>query len=516
MDYDLCVIGGGINGSGIARDAAGRGLSVLLVEAQDLASATSSASTKLVHGGLRYLEHYEFKLVRESLREREILLKAAPHIIWPMDFVLPHNDNLRPYWMIKAGMMLYDFLGGRKKLKKSQSLDFGTDSIADPLNESYERGFSYADCWVEDARLVTLNAMDAYERGATVLPRTACVGLSPSRDKKSWNVNLQNMFNGDEFVVSAGMVINAGGPWVRSLLDSSNLTDNAGVPNVRLVKGSHVVFPKLYEGDQTFILQQPDGRIIFTIPYEYNYTLVGTTDVPYEGDPSQVAIDKDEIEYLCAAVNRSLKQQVSPDNVIWSYSGVRSLVDDGEANASKVTRDYKLYVDERYGPPILSVFGGKITTYRKLADHVMERVSTFYPDKDLTPWTDTAILPGGDIPDGDFAAFVLKQQEAYSFLSPDLIYRYARAYGTRMAAFMDGVTTEEDLGFHFGDGVYEAEMFYLLRYEFAHEAEDILWRRSKLGLHISSKTYDALLQAIPDMAAQVRADEGEGYKNAAE
>ena len=515
MDYDLCVIGGGINGAGIARDAAGRGLSVLLVEAQDIASATSSASTKLVHGGLRYLEHYEFKLVKESLNERETLLKAAPHIIWPMDFVLPHNDNLRPYWMIKAGMLLYDFLGGRKKLKKSQSLDFATDPIADPLDDSYERGFSYADCWVEDARLVTLNVMDAYERGATILPRTACVGLAPSRSKKSWNISLQNMFNGDEFVVSAGMVINAGGPWVRSLLDSSNLADNEGVPNVRLVKGSHVVFPKLYEGDQTFILQQPDGRIIFTIPYEYNYTLVGTTDVPYEGDPSQVAIDDNEIEYLCEAVNRSLKQQVTPDNIVWSYSGVRSLVDDGNKNASKVTRDYKLYVDERYGPPILSVFGGKITTYRKLADHVMSRVATFYPDKNLSSWTEQGILPGGDIPEGDFEKFVTSQQQKYSFLPEKLIYRYARAYGTRMAAFLEKVKVEEDLGFHFGDNVYEAEIFYLLRYEFAHEAADILWRRSKLGLHISSDTFDALEKAIPEMAAQVRR-EGSGYKNATE
>ena len=284
---------------------------------------------------------------------------------------------------------------------------------------------------------------------------------------------------------------------------------------MRLVKGSHVVFQKLYEGDQTFILQQPDGRIIFTIPYEKNFTLVGTTDVPYEGDPSQVAIDKNEIEYLCEAVNRSLKQQVTPDNIVWTYSGVRSLVDDGNANASKVTRDYKIYTDERYGPPILSIFGGKITTYRALAEDVMERVATFYPDKELKPWTQKAILPGGDIPDNDFDNFITEQQKQYDFLPTEIIYRYARAYGTRMAAFMDNVTSEKDLGTHFGDGIYEAEISYLLQYEFAHEAEDILWRRSKLGLHISNETYDALLKAIPEMAAQVRANK-EGYKNAAE
>jgi len=435
-----------------------------------------------------------------------------------MDFVLPHNDDLRPYWMIKAGMMLYDFLGGRKKLKKSQSLDFSTDKIADPLADDYSRGFSYADCWVEDARLVTLNAMDAYERGATILPRTACVGLSPARNKKSWNINLQNMLNGDQFMVNASMVINAGGPWVRSLLDSSNLAEGqAAVPNVRLVKGSHVVFPKLYDGEQTFILQQPDGRIIFTIPYERNFTLVGTTDVPYEGDPSQVTIDDNEIDYLCAAVNRSLKQQVTPDNIVWTYSGVRSLVDDGNKNASKVTRDYKIYTDERYGPPILSIFGGKITTYRALAEDVMERVGTFYPDKELSPWTGCAILPGGDIPNGDFEKFVTKQQEKYNFLPADLIYRYARAYGTRMASFMDDVRTIEDLGFHFGDDVYEAEIFYLLRYEFAHTAEDILWRRSKLGLHISNETYETIENAIPQMIDKLKTDdkENQGYRNAA-
>ncbi len=517
MDYDLCVIGGGINGSGIARDAAGRGLKVLLVEAQDLASATSSASTKLVHGGLRYLEHYEFRLVRESLKEREVLLKSAPHIIWPMDFILPHDENLRPYWMIKAGLLLYDFLGGRKKLKKSEALDFGVSDLADPLEDKYERGFIYSDCWVEDARLVVLNAMDAYERGATVMPQTACMGLTPSRDQDSWQVNLQNMLNGDQFTISAKMVVNAAGPWVRSLLDGSAITtEEAGeyTPNVRLVKGSHIVVPRLYEGEQTFILQQPDGRIIFTIPYEKHYTLIGTTDVAHETDPSLVAIDEGEIEYLCEAVNRSLKKKISAEDIVWTYSGVRSLVDDGNANASKVTRDYKLYVDERHGPPILSVFGGKITTHRELAEDVLSRVSTFFEDKKLKPWTENAFFPGGDIPNGDFEQFVTDQSEKYAFLPDAYVRRLARAYGTRMKAILGSATEIEDLGIHYGDDIYEAEMLYLIKYEFAHTLEDILWRRSKLGLHISAETFENLQNGFNAIAMKANMEE-ERYKNAA-
>lgn len=504
MDYDLCVIGGGINGVGIARDAAGRGLNVLLVEAQDLASATSSASTKLVHGGLRYLEHYEFKLVRESLNERETLLNAAPHIIWPLKFVLPHDKHLRPYWMIKAGLLLYDLLGGRKKLSRSDALDFATDPLADPLNDKYARGFSYSDCWVEDARLVTLNAMDAKERGATILPRTACTFLAPTQDKKGWQVHLNDALTGDAFQITAAMVVNAAGPWVRGLLDGSNLTPDTQeipdyVPKVRLVQGSHIVVPKLYDGDHTYILQQEDGRIIFTIPYEYNYTLIGTTDKPYEGDASQVEISEEEIDYLCNAVNASLKKQIIPEDIVWTYSGVRSLVDDGNSNASKVTRDYKLYMDERFGPPILSVFGGKITTYRALAEHAVDRVATFYPKRKIMAWTDKATLPGGDIPNGDFDAFIKAQKARYTFMPDTLIYRYARAYGTRMAVIMDGVNKMSDLGQDFGSGVHEAEILYLLRHEFAYDLNDILWRRSKLGLHISEETLKALEKAMPDL-----------------
>ncbi len=524
MDYDLCVIGGGINGVGIARDAAGRGLSVLLVEAQDLAGATSSASTKLVHGGLRYLESYEFKLVKESLRERETLLKAAPHIIWPMRFVLPHDSHLRPYWMIKVGLFLYDRLGGRKKLGKSDALDFATNSIADPLQDKYARGFSYADCWVEDSRLVVLNAMDAYERGAVILPRTACVHMEPfghekGQEQKGWNVHLKNMLNGDEFQVSAGMVVNAAGPWVRSLLEGSNLTaveddEKDFVPNVRLVKGSHIIVPKIYDGAQTFILQQPDGRIVFTIPYEEKYSLIGTTDVPFEGDAADVVIDAEEVIYLCDAVNRSFKKTIMPEDVVWTYSGVRSLVEDGAKSASKVTRDYKLYVDERYGPPILSVFGGKITTYRKLAEHAVNRLATFYPKRKLLPWTDGALLPGGDILKGDFDKFLQDQKSRYTFLPDKLTYRLARAYGTRMASILTGANKLADLGYHFGDHVYEAEILYLLRYEFAHTGEDILWRRSKLGLHVCDETVLAIEAMLPEMIKKIQGEENR-YENAA-
>jgi len=518
MDYDLCVIGGGINGVGIARDAAGRGLSVLLVEAQDLAGATSSASTKLIHGGLRYLEHYEFKLVKESLREREILLNSACHIIWPMKFILPHDSHLRPYWMIKAGMFLYDRLGGRKKLAKSESLDFATNSIADPLDNKYTRGFSYADCWVEDSRLVVLNAMDAFERGAVIMPRTACVYMEPTRDEKGWQIHLENMLNGDAFQITAGMVVNAGGPWVRSVLESSNLVEKeeapkAFVPNVRLVKGSHIIVPKLYEGAQTFILQQPDGRIIFTIPYERKYTLIGTTDVPYEDNPTDVVINPEEVTYLCDAVNRSLKKKITPEDIIWTYSGVRSLVDDGHENESEITRDYKLYIDERFGPPILSVFGGKLTTYRKLSEHAVNRIATFHPKRQLRPWTDKATLPGGDIHKKDFDLFVDNQQKRYTFLPLEMLRRYARAYGTRMENILDGVNKKADLGYHYGDDLYEAEVAYLIRYEFAHTSEDILWRRSKLGLHISNETQEALESSFEDLIKKIEQEDGR-YENA--
>jgi len=512
-DYDLCIIGGGINGAAVARDAAGRGLSVILVEAQDLAGATSSASTKLIHGGLRYLEHYEFKLVDESLREREVLLNSAAHIIWPMKFVLPHDQHLRPYWMIKMGLKLYDFLGGKKTLPKSDAVDFATSPLADPLKDSYTRGFSYSDCWVEDSRLVVLNAMDAFERGAVIMPRTACIDLEANEEKKSWTVRLQNMLNNDQFNVTAKMVVNAAGPWVRTMLDASELAQEGdGVPNVRLVKGSHIVVQKLYEGDQSYILQQADGRITFTIPYEGKFTLVGTTDVAYEGDAAQVGIEQDEIDYLLNAVNQSFKKQVGVQDIIWSYSGVRSLLDDGAQSAQKVTRDYKLYMDERHGAPILSVFGGKITTCRHLAEDVVNRLSTFYPTRKMPAWTEYVTLPGGDM-GMVFDEYVEQKAEVYSFLDQDLIYRYARAYGTRMDVLLQNVSDLEQMGSHYGDHLYEAEIRYLIKYEFAHTLDDILMRRSKLGLHVSQTTIDHLEVALPKLIQIVNSQQ-DRYENA--
>lgn len=506
MDYDLLVIGGGINGCGIARDAAGRGLSTMLVEAQDLASATSSASTKLVHGGLRYLENFEFKLVQESLKEREILLKSAPHTVWPLRFTLPHDDNLRPYWMIRFGLFLYDALSGKKSLQPTSSVDFDEKS---PLQSHYKRGLSYSDCWVEDSRLVVLNAVDAYERGASIMPHTACVHLEPIGREKGWRVVLKNMMSGDEFEVTASVVVNAAGPWVRSVLDASDLASQSEqlTPQVRLVKGSHIVLPKLYEENNAYILQQTDGRIIFTIPYEKNFTLVGTTDVPYQGDASQVAIDDNEVQYLLQAVQHSFKRPCKAEDIVWNYSGVRALLDDGEEKSSKVTRDYKVSFDRHQGAPIFSIFGGKITTYRKLAEKVVDRVATLMPDRRLMAWTAKAHLPGGDIPDGGFENYLNLQAARFSFMPKPLLRRYIRAYGTRFDAIMEGVNRMQDLGTHYGDDVYEAELLYLIRYEFSHTVDDILWRRSKLGLHIRTETLQKIESDMPRLLDVIEGDD---------
>ncbi|NQZ13839.1 MAG: glycerol-3-phosphate dehydrogenase [Alphaproteobacteria bacterium] len=518
MDYDLCIIGGGINGVGIARDAAGRGLKVLLVEAQDLGSATSSASTKLIHGGLRYLEHYEFNLVKESLHEREVLLNAAPHIIWPLRFVLPHHSSLRPIWMIRLGLFLYDRLAGRKKLQKSEHLDFNVSKVGDPLKDNFKEGFEYSDCWVDDARLVVLNAVDAQERGADILPHTACVHMEEapvSKDAQSgWCLHLQNMMSGDQFQVKAKMIVNAAGPWVRGILEGSNLVeDYDGTPGIRLVQGSHIVVPKLYEGDHPYILQQDDKRIVFSIPYEGQYTLIGTTDKTFAGDASQAIISEEEIEYLINAINQSFEKQISKEDIVWTYSGVRSLVEDGHENASEVTRDYKLFLKEHHGAPILSVFGGKLTTYRTLAEDVLGKVSLTFKAHGYKevgkPWTAEEALPGGDMPYRSFDAYMKLQKPRYGFLPESLIYRYARAYGTRMEWFLNSVHKVDDLGRDFGDQIYEAEILYLIKHEFAHTAEDVLWRRSKLGLHIKRNTAQAVEAAMPELLERVQAEKNQ-------
>lgn len=491
-EFDLCVIGGGINGAGIARDAAGRGLSVLLLEAGDLASATSSASTKLIHGGLRYLEYYEFRLVRESLKEREVLLGLAPHIIRPLDFVLPHDVTLRPYWLIRAGLFLYDYMVRRRKLHGSRGVDFEHHSFGVPLKENFKRGFCYSDCWVEDSRLVVLNAMSAAAKGADIRTRTACVKLVPVDDH--WNVTLRDLKTGESQEVRAGMVVNAAGPWVRGVIEQSGL-DAPDVPKIRLVKGSHIIVKRQHEGPQAYILQQPDKRIVFVIPYENDYTLIGTTEEEFTGDPVSPKISGTEIHYLCDAYNRNFKKKISASDVIWTYSGVRPLFDDGGDSATKVTRDYRLYHHLQHSAPMISVFGGKLTTYRVLSEQVVNRLLRL-SSRAGKPWTAHQPLPGGNIPDMNFGAFLDKKSQQYPWLPTDLLCRYARAYGTRMDVFLEGAHGMNDLGQHYGDNIYEAEVVYLVRAEFARTAEDILWRRSKLGLHVSDKTAKALEKVL--------------------
>ncbi len=496
---DLLVIGGGINGAGIAREAVGRGLSVLLAEQGDLAQGTSSASTKLIHGGLRYLEYYEFRLVREALKEREVLLASAPHIIWPLRFVLPHEKSLRPAWMIRLGLLLYDHIGGRKRLPVSRGVDLRSDPVGRPLLPAYTRGFCYSDCWVEDSRLVVLNAMDAAERGAQILTRTRCIGARPSTG--GWEVVLQDRSGARRTVAARGLV-NASGPWIGGVADAV-----IGRPldePIRLVKGSHIVVPRLFEGEQAYILQNEDRRVVFAIPYERRFTLIGTTDLNYVGDPAAVAIGQEEIDYLSAVIGRYFRRRVGPDDVVWSYSGVRPLYDDRSESASAVTRDYVLRFDAPEQAPLLSVYGGKITTHRKLAEHALERLKPHYPK--LGPaWTAKAPLPGGDMPDADFERFLAGFREARPWLAAALARRWARAYGTRMEAMIGGADGINGLGRHYGDDLYQCEIDYLIGREWARTSTDILWRRSKLGLHLSPATVQALQAALGETSPGRRA-----------
>jgi glycerol-3-phosphate dehydrogenase len=500
---DLLVIGGGVNGAGIARDAAGRGLSVVLCEQADLAQATSSASTKLIHGGLRYLEHYEFRLVREALIEREVLLESAPHIIWPLSFVLPHANTLRPAWMVRLGLLLYDHLGGRKRLPASRGVDLRRDPVGAPLQPHYTKGFVYSDCWVEDSRLVVLNALDAAERGAEVLTRTKCASARRG-DDGLWHVRLTphgDGGGGSERSFTARAVVNAAGPWVTQVL--GQVTGLNRPVGLRLVKGSHLVVPKLYEGEQAYILQNDDRRIVFAIPYERDYTLLGTTDKLFEADPGEVEIDAEERQYICDAVNRYFQTRVNPDDAVWSYSGVRPLYDDSNQNVSAVTRDYVFDTDGGWdgaddgegAAPLLSVFGGKITTYRRLAEHALDKLLPLMGARGAAaggPWTRAAALPGGDIADADFERFLGALKAARPWLPDRLARRYARAYGTRVETLLGAAAGLEDLGPHLGDELYAAEVDYLRSQEWAHASADILWRRSKLGLHLSAATIDAL------------------------
>lgn len=479
--YDLLIIGGGINGAGIARDAAGRGLSVLLCEKDDLASHTSSASTKLIHGGLRYLEHYDFALVRKALIEREVLLNSAPHIIWPLRFVLPHHADLRPSWLIRLGLFLYDHLGGRKLLPATKTRTRNESDVFAPLKDQFSRGFEYSDCWVEDARLVTLNAMDAAAHGAEILTRTECVGLERAHD--GWTATLR-MDGVRETTVKAKAVINAAGPWVDHLAGLAGVKqDNA--PSVRLVKGSHIIVPKLFEDERCFIFQHGDGRVVFAIPYENGrFTLIGTTDLAYEGDLNAVEASREEIEYLCDLANTYFRDPISSADVVSTYSGVRPLFEDQAKDASSVTRDYVLKLEDHDSAPLLSVIGGKITTYRKLAEDVLATLGPRFPDMGPA-WTKAAALPGGNIPGADFAAFERQCAETYPWLAASTRHRLARAYGSRIHLLLKGCDGMDSLGPRLGADLYQKEVDYLIEHEFARSAEDILMRRSKLGLHMT-------------------------------
>jgi len=487
--YDLLIVGGGINGAGIARDAAGRGLKVLLAEQDDLASGTSSASTKLIHGGLRYLEYFEFRLVAEALAERETLLRIAPHIVWPMEFVLPHESHLRPAWMIRAGLFLYDHLGHRllgfgtrSSLPGSKSVRLALHGYGAGLKPEFERGFSYYDCWVDDARLVALNARSAAAHGATILTRTRLA--SARRENDHWIATLEGKPGGRR-EVRAGAIVNAAGPWVRHVLDEALRIRLSA--SVRLVKGSHIVVPRIHEEHHAFILQNPDRRVIFLIPYERQFTLVGTTEVPVQRDEYQTRISRKEIGYLCEAASRYAAKPITPGMVVWSYSGVRPLYDDGSENPSAVTRDYHLMLDtgaQAGAAPVLSVFGGKITTYRRLAEHAMEKLSARFPAKPA--WTHREPLPGGDLGGRSFRGLLLEYRRRFPRLPKLWVARLLRRHGALAAEIIGDAREERGLGRNFGGGLYERELEYLVKNEWVREAEDALWRRTKCGLHMNA------------------------------
>jgi glycerol-3-phosphate dehydrogenase len=475
--YDLLVVGGGINGAGIARDAAGRGLRTLLCEQHDLASHTSSASTKLIHGGLRYLEFYDFGLVRKSLREREIVLTSAPHICWPLRFVLPHDEHLRPAWMIRAGLFLYDHLARRRRLPGSQGVRLRTHPAGRPLDERYKRGFVYSDCWVDDARLVVLTAKHAAEHGATVLTRTRCTRLVRHADR--WIATLEKA-DAATLEIEARAVVNATGPWVDRFLDEATPLPARHHP--RQVKGSHIVVPKLFEHDFAYIFQGADGRIVFAIPYEHDYTLIGTTEMDYSGDLATPAIAEPEIEYLVAMANRYFSGNLARKDVVWTFAGLRPLLADPRDRATSVTRDYVLDLNTD-GAPLLSIYGGKLTTYRKLAEDVLDRIA---PGLGCTAphWTAGTVLPGGDMPVADFEAYLQTLAARHAWVPEQLRRRYARAYGTRVERLLQGTRTVADLGEEVLPGLYAREIDYLRREEWAVTAEDILYRRGKLALHV--------------------------------
>lgn len=484
LQCDLLIIGGGINGAGIARDAAGRGLSVVLCERDDLAQHTSSASTKLVHGGLRYLEYYEFSLVRKALREREVLLRAAPHIISPLRFVMPHEAKTRPAWMIRAGLFLYDHLAKRVFLPASTTIKLADHVAGAPLKGGRKVGFVYSDGWVDDARLVVLNALDAHEHGAKIFTHTSCTDLK--REGDNWRATLEGQHACN---VTARAVVNAAGPWAAQV---AAMAPGPSTKSLRLVKGSHIVVPRLFQHSYAYLFQNSDKRIVFAIPYQDEFTLIGTTDLEYTGDPATVAIERDEVDYLCDIANQYFRKQISKDDVVWTYSGVRPLLDDSAQNASAVTRDYLLECNAN-DPPLLNIWGGKITTYRKLAE---EALALLLPrlNNSAPIWTSKHPLPGGDLEQADalvksdaFEGFLRRICEIYPWLPAPLARRYAHAYGSRIKHMLAGATALEDLGAELCPGLFEREAKYLCEVEWASSSSDILWRRTKLGLYAQAE-----------------------------
>jgi glycerol-3-phosphate dehydrogenase len=484
-DFDLAIIGGGINGTGIARDAAGRGLRVLLIEQNDLASGTSSKSTKLIHGGLRYLEFFAFRLVREALVEREVLIRAAPHLARPLRFVLPHHTGLRPAWVLRLGLFMYDHLGGRHILPGTESIDLTHHLLGEPLKREFRQGFVYSDGWVDDARLVVANAVDAAERGASIRTRTRLIRAD--RAEGQWQIVLNA--RGHRETVTAAALVNAAGPWAPEVADHFlRLRPSA---HVRLIEGSHIVVRKLFEHDHAYIFQNADQRIVFAIPYERDFTLIGTTDEDFKGDLAALTASAAEINYLCRAVSVYFRKAVTPDQVVHQFAGVRQLYDDGARNAQNLTREYLLDLEGRAGEaPLLTVYGGKITTYRRLAEEALKRLAPYF--KFGAAWTASAPLPGGDFPHGGVDALVARARGKWPFLTETNARRMVHAYGTRLDRVLGEAREPGELGEWFGGELPAAEVRYLMRHEFAETADDVLWRRSKLGLYLDANAVAAL------------------------
>ena len=491
-NYDIFIIGGGINGCGIARDAVGRGYSVCLCEAHDLGSGTSSASTKLIHGGLRYLEHYEFRLVRESLMEREVIWKMAPHIVRPLRFILPHHKGLRPKWILRLGLFFYDHMGGRKLLPPTTTINLMDDETGRPLKPEFKSAFEYSDCWVNDSRLVVLNAIDAQNRGAKVLTRTKV--LSAKKTDNHWQIICEDGLNGKQQQISAKLIVNAAGPWVDEIL--RNVFGMKDVQNVRLVRGSHIVIRKKFSHEKCYLFQYSDGRIVFAIPYESETTLIGTTDIEHNQLDERPQITPEEIDYLCQVASDYFAEPVSTNDVVWSYSGVRPLYNDGASAAQEATRDYVLVKEDNADmPPLLNIFGGKITTYRKLAEAMMEEISSVIGKRGL-PWTKNTHLPGGNFATDGVETQIETLKLSYPFLKTVYLSRLVRTYGTKSVQLLAGVGDVQDLGKHFGADLFQKEVEYLINNEWACDAQDVLFRRTKLGIKFSEKQKVDLMKFV--------------------